>query len=288
MSTDTSDSRPPSSDASGTQSNSESENPAIDSPEPKAHAPLRNQDWWPEQVDVSVLHRQSEKGNPLGEDFDYAEEFAKLDVDALKADVLSVITTSQDWWPADYGSYAGLFIRMSWHAAGTYRIFDGRGGGGQGSAALRSAEQLARQRQPRQGPPPAVAGQAEVRQQDLLGRPDRVRRQRRAGVGRLRDVRLRLRSRGHLGAGGDPLRPGGHLAGHRQALLPASVELAEPLRRHHHGPDLRQSRRPGRQAGSAGRRPRHPRDVRPDGDERRGDRRADRRRPHPRQDPRRR
>lgn len=132
MSTDTSDSRPPA-PASGTQSNSESENPAIHSPEPKAHAPLRNQDWWPEQVDVAVLHRQSEKGNPLGGDFDYAQEFAKLDVDALKADLLSVITTSQDWWPADYGSYAGLFIRMSWHAAGTYRIFDGRGGGGQGS-----------------------------------------------------------------------------------------------------------------------------------------------------------
>ncbi|MBB2992862.1 catalase-peroxidase [Mycolicibacterium iranicum] len=132
MSSDTSDARPPHSDTE-THSHSESENPAIDSPKPKAHAPLTNQDWWPEQVDVSVLHKQSEKGNPLGADFDYAAEFAKIDADALKADVLSVITTSQDWWPADYGSYAGLFIRMSWHAAGTYRIFDGRGGGGQGA-----------------------------------------------------------------------------------------------------------------------------------------------------------
>ena len=111
---------------------SESENPAIDSPKPKAHAPLTNQDWWPDQVDVSVLHAQSRKANPLGEDFDYAEEFAKLDVEALKADVIAVMTTSQDWWPADYGHYGGLFIRMSWHAAGTYRIYDGRGGGGQG------------------------------------------------------------------------------------------------------------------------------------------------------------
>jgi catalase-peroxidase len=111
---------------------SDSENPAIDSPKPKAHAPLTNQDWWPEQIDVSVLHAHSPKGNPLGDDFDYAKEFAKLDVEALKADVISVITTSQDWWPADYGSYAGLFIRMSWHAAGTYRTFDGRGGAGQG------------------------------------------------------------------------------------------------------------------------------------------------------------
>ena len=111
---------------------SESENPVIDAPEPKSDAPLRNQDWWPNQVDVSRLHPQVAEANPLGEDFDYAEEFAKLDVDALKADLVSVLTTSQDWWPADYGHYGGFFIRMSWHAAGTYRIYDGRGGGGQG------------------------------------------------------------------------------------------------------------------------------------------------------------
>jgi catalase-peroxidase len=111
---------------------SESENPAIDSPTPKDGAPLRNQDWWPNQVDVSRLHPQVAEANPLGEDFDYAEEFTKLDVDALKADLVSVLTTSQDWWPADYGHYGGFFIRMSWHAAGTYRIYDGRGGGGQG------------------------------------------------------------------------------------------------------------------------------------------------------------
>ena len=131
MSSDTSDSRPPTPEAA-TASNSESENPAIASPTPKAGAPLKNQDWWPEQIDVSVLHAHSPKGNPLGDDFDYATEFNKLDVDALKADVISAITTSQDWWPADYGSYAGLMIRLSWHAAGTYRIYDGRGGAGQG------------------------------------------------------------------------------------------------------------------------------------------------------------
>jgi catalase-peroxidase len=111
---------------------SESENPVIPAPEPKAHAPLTNRDWWPDQVDVSKLHARGSASSPYGEDFSYAEEFNKLDPEALKADVLSVITTSQDWWPADYGSYAGLFIRMSWHAAGTYRIYDGRGGGGQG------------------------------------------------------------------------------------------------------------------------------------------------------------
>jgi catalase-peroxidase len=112
---------------------SDTENPVIDAPEPKAHAPRTNQDWWPEQIDVSRLHAHSPQANPLGADFDYATEFAKLDVEALKADVISVLTTSQDWWPADYGHYGGLMIRMSWHAAGTYRIFDGRGGGGQGA-----------------------------------------------------------------------------------------------------------------------------------------------------------
>src|SRR5271167_1092968 len=114
-------------------STSESESPAISAPTPKAHAPLTNRDWWPNQVDVSKLHAQSSKATPFGENFDYAKEFAKLDVEALKADVISMLTTSQDWWPADYGHYGGLFIRLSWHAAGTYRIHDGRGGGGQGA-----------------------------------------------------------------------------------------------------------------------------------------------------------
>ncbi len=113
-------------------SKSESENPVIAAPEPTAHRPMTNQDWWPNQVDVSVLHAQSEKANPLGEKFDYAAEFAKLDVDAIKRDLVELMTSSQDWWPADYGHYGGLFIRMSWHAAGTYRTFDGRGGAGQG------------------------------------------------------------------------------------------------------------------------------------------------------------
>ena len=115
-----------------THKGSESENPAIDAPEPKNDAPRTNQDWWPNQLDVSRLHPHHPQSDPLGDDFDYAEAFAGLDVDALKADLISVLTTSQDWWPADYGHYGGLFIRLSWHAAGTYRIYDGRGGGGQG------------------------------------------------------------------------------------------------------------------------------------------------------------
>ncbi|MFJ9547647.1 catalase/peroxidase HPI [Streptomyces erythrochromogenes] len=114
-------------------SGSESENPAIPSPTPEPTRPRTNRDWWPNQLDLQVLHQNSPQANPMGEDFDYAEEFATLDVDALKRDVFEVMTTSQDWWPADYGHYGPLFIRMSWHAAGTYRIADGRGGGGSGA-----------------------------------------------------------------------------------------------------------------------------------------------------------
>jgi catalase-peroxidase len=116
-----------------TAQGSESENPAIDSPTPKTGVrPHGIKDWWPDSLDLSVLHAHSPKGNPLGAGFDYTQEFAKLDLDALKQDIVEVLHTSQDWWPADFGHYGGLFIRMSWHAAGTYRIYDGRGGAGDG------------------------------------------------------------------------------------------------------------------------------------------------------------
>ncbi len=118
---------------SATAHGSESENPAIDAPTPKTGGrPHTNRDWWPNQLDLSVLHAHSSKVNPLGESFSYAAEFAKLDVDALKRDITEVLTTSQEWWPADFGHYGGLMIRLSWHAAGTYRIEDGRGGAGDG------------------------------------------------------------------------------------------------------------------------------------------------------------
>jgi len=119
-------------DKDATQSVSESENPAIPSPTPKATRPRTNRDWWPNQPDLQVLHQHSPLANPMGE-FNYAEEFKTLDLDALKRDVFEVMTTSQDWWPADWGHYGPLFIRMAWHAAGTYRIADGRGGGGSGA-----------------------------------------------------------------------------------------------------------------------------------------------------------
>jgi catalase-peroxidase len=111
---------------------SESENPVIPSPTPEPHPPRTNRDWWPNQPDLSVLHDNPPQANPLGADFNYAEEFKTLDLDALRQDLVEVMTTSQDWWPADYGHYGPLFIRMTWHAAGTYRIGDGRGGGGTG------------------------------------------------------------------------------------------------------------------------------------------------------------
>src|SRR5580704_14613068 len=112
---------------------SESENPAIPAPTPKSNRPRSNQDWWPNQLNLQVLHQHSPLSNPMGEDFNYAEELETLDFDALKQDINEVMTTSQDWWPADYGHYGPLFIRLTWHAAGTYRIHDGRGGGGTGA-----------------------------------------------------------------------------------------------------------------------------------------------------------
>ena len=87
-----------------------------------------NDDWWPNRLNLDILRQHSSKSNPLDEDYDYAEEFQNLDVDALKEDLRAMMTDSKDWWPADYGHYGPLFIRMSWHAAGTYRQGDGRGG----------------------------------------------------------------------------------------------------------------------------------------------------------------
>ena len=92
-----------------------------------------NRDWWPNQLNLNILHQRSSKGNPMGADFNYAEEFKKLDLEAIKKDIYELMTDSQDWWPADYGHYGPLFIRMAWHSAGTYRTGDGRGGASTGS-----------------------------------------------------------------------------------------------------------------------------------------------------------
>src|SRR5579864_7326263 len=94
---------------------------------------MSNQLWWPDRLDLSILHQSSPKADPMGPAFNYANEFNSLDLKAVKADIFALMTTSQGWWPADYGHYGPLFIRMAWHSAGTYRIADGRGGGGAGT-----------------------------------------------------------------------------------------------------------------------------------------------------------
>ena len=112
-----------------------------------------NRDWWPNQLKLELLHQHSTKSNPMGEDFDYAREFKSLELSAVKNDLAALMTDSQDWWPADFGHYGPLFIRMAWHSAGTYRTGDGRGGvagaggGGQSFEHCRVAAQVGRRPQ---------------------------------------------------------------------------------------------------------------------------------------------
>jgi catalase-peroxidase len=111
---------------------SDSENPAIPSPTPKPGRPRTNLDWWPNQLNLQVLHQHSPLSDPMGKEFNYAKEFKGLDLNAVIKDLTALMTDSQEWWPADFGHYGGLMIRLAWHAAGTYRITDGRGGAGAG------------------------------------------------------------------------------------------------------------------------------------------------------------
>ena len=269
-----------------TESVSESENPAIASPTSEVPRPRTNQDWWPNQLDLSVLHRHSPLVGPDGRGLrlrqgvrDARRRGAEARPDRADDLLAGVVAGGlRPLRPAVHPHELARRRHLSHHRRSRRRR--------QRLPALRAAEQLAGQREPRQGAPAAVADQAEVRPQDLVGRPARLHRQRRDGIDGLSDVRLRLRARGHLGARRDLLGLRGRVAGRR--ALQRRARAGQTARRRADGPDLRQPGGAGRQPRPAGRGQGHPRDVRAHGDERRRDARADRRRPHLRQDARRR
>ena len=158
-------------------------------------------DWWPDNLRLEGLNQHSSRSNPLGEAFDYTKEFKTLDLNAVIADLHALMTDSQEWWPADFGHYGGLFIRLAWHSAGTYRITDGRGGAGGGQqrfAPLNSWPDNANLDKGRRLLWPI---KQKYGAKALLGRPVRAGRQRRAGVHGLQDLRLRRGPGRHLGAG---------------------------------------------------------------------------------------
>src|SRR5215470_8796395 len=212
-----------------------------------------NADWWPNQLNLKILHQNSPKSDPMGKEFNYAQEFKSLDLDAVIKDLHSLMTTSQDWWPADYGHYGPLFIRMAWHSAGTYRIADGRGGAGAGTQRF--------------APLNSWPDNASLDKARRLLWPVKQKYGRKLSWADLMILagNVALESMGFktFGYGG------------------GREDVWEPDNDVNWGAET--ERRPGSGQGREG----HPGDLPPDGDERRGDCGADRRRPHLRQDPRR-
>ena len=251
-----------------------------------ASAARSNRDWWPNQLNLNALHTNHPAGDPMGEAFNYAEEFKTLDLDALKKDIAAVMTHSQDWWPADFGHYGPLFIRMAWHSAGTYRIHDGRGGAGSGmlrfaplgswpdNANLDKARRLLWPIKQKYG--------RKISWADLM-----------ILTGNVALESMGFKTFGFAGGREDVWEPQqvnwgseSHVA--RRRALQRRSATGQSARRRADGPDLREPGRAERQSGSGEVGARHPRDLPPHGDERRGDGGADRRRPHVRQDARRR
>jgi catalase-peroxidase len=153
----------------GNDINSGGKCPVMHGTNPNVSAKARsNRDWWPNQLNLKILHQNGPQSNPLG-DFDYAEAFKALDLDAVKADLHALMTDSQDWWPADFGHYGPSSSAWPGTAAGTYRTADGRGGARSGQQRFAPLNSWPDNVQPRQGPPPALADQAEIRQRRSPG-----------------------------------------------------------------------------------------------------------------------
>ena len=200
-----------------------------------------NQGWWPTRLNLKILAKHQPVSNPMDDGFDYGAEFASLDLAAVKRDIADVLTTSQDWWPADFGHYGPFMIRMAWHSAGTYRISDGRGGAGGGQqrfAPINSWPDNGNLDKARRLLWPV---KKKYGSEAVVGRPDRAHRQRRPGVDGLRDLRLRRRARGRLGARrGRLLGPRADLA--RRRALHRRPRARVAAGRRPDGPDLRQPR----------------------------------------------
>ena len=252
---------------------------------PLAGGGIQNRDWWPNQLRLELLNQHSSKSDPLGRTFNYREEFKKLDYDALKNDLRKLMTNSQDWWPADFGHYGPQFIRMAWHAAGTYRLSDGRGGGGRGQqrfAPLNSWPDNVNIDKSRRllWPIKQKYGQ-KISWADLL-----------ILAGNVALESMGFRTFGFAAGREDVWEPDQDVNwGAETAWLthrPLDRDLHHPLGATEMGLIYVNPEGPNANGDPLSAAAIHPRNLQPHGDERRGNRRADRRRPHLRQDPRRR